>query len=335
MTPRIARPSRPVAAWVAATALALLASACGGAGGPVTAVTQDTVVVYRHSVRTPEALAEGRWSPGDIETLLVRRLGANGWQRSEQLALSQGGREVPAARRGRWSVAVFEPANGRFLMHGLDEDRRMVWTDLADDPFRMPRGASREAEDAVLGLRCSVWRHADDEQEVEGCYNDAGVMLRQIVRMRPAVVTFEATEVRVEPIEPALLAVPPGWYRDPRQGRPPPPSPGSVLDGSADDLLRDCTGRFACLAEQARFRAAWPRAQAGEAEAMAEVARCLTENCEGAVRILPPVGCVFAAVIERRGGARRPEACWRDTTVPEQGFIIDTSKALEQRIAGR
>lgn len=329
------RRSRWIAGTAVAAALMLLTSGCRGVGGPETAVTQDTIVVYRHSARTPEAMADGRWSLGDIETMLVRRLGANGWQRSEQLLLSQGGGEVPARQRGRWSTTVFEPEGGRFLMHGLDADRRLVWTDDADDPFRMPRGASRDGEDAVLGLRCSVWRYADDQQEVEGCYTDEGVMLRQIVRMRPAIVTFEATEVRVEPIDPALLAVPPGWYRDPRHGRPPPPSPESVLDGSVDDLLHDCRGLPACLAEQARFRAAWPRAQAGDAESMAQVSRCLTENCEGAVRIYPPVGCVFAAVIERRGGAKRPEGCWRDTSVPEQGFIIDTSKALEQRLAGR
>jgi hypothetical protein len=276
MTRVPARTPRRVGVTLAAVALALLATACGGVGGPATAVAQDTVVVYKHSMRKPEALADGRWSLGDIETVLVRRLGANGWQRSEQLPVSQGGGEVPAVRRGVWSIAVFEPHDGRFLMHGLDTNLRLVWTDPADDPFRMPRGASRDGEDTVLGLRCSIWRYADDEEQIEGCYSDEGVMLRLVSRMRPAVVSFEAIELRVEPIAPELLAVPPGWFRDPRHGRPPPPAPESVLEHGPDDLLHDCTGQPACIAEQARFRSAWPLAQAGDAVAMAHVARGLT-----------------------------------------------------------
>jgi hypothetical protein len=43
---------------------------------------------------------------------------------------------------------------------------------------------------------------------------------------------------------------------------------------------------------------------------------------------------VLGAVIERRGGAKRPEACWRDTSVPEQGFIIDAAKEFERRSGG-
>jgi hypothetical protein len=317
-----------------AIALAAVLAACGGPGGPSLAVTADTVVTYDHSMRTPEALAEGRWSSGDIETVLIVEMAPDGRQRSEQLRTTQGGGEVPDNVRGRWNTRLLIPESGGWVLASLDHDRRGTWIDASGgDAFRMPRGAKPAGEDVVIGIPCTRWAYADDEQRIDGCYTGEGIALRYVVRMQPAVVHFEARSVVRRPIDPSRLAVPPGWFRFDGRNRPPPPTLDEALAGTPDDLLLDCRAAPRCLAAQRAFVDAWPLRTRDRA-ALAAVARCLTSNCEGAVRMHVALGCVYTMTLARAGGPAQPPDCWRDTDVATQSFTIDASKQLARHWFG-
>ncbi len=317
-----------------AAALALVLAACGGDGVPPLAVTRDTVVTYDHSMRTPEALADGRWSGGDIETVLIVEMAPDGRQRSEQLRISQGGGQVPDNVRGRWNTRLLLPEAGGWMLASLDPDQRSVWVEPADgDPFRMPPGAEVIGEDVVLGIACTRRRYVDTERRIEACHTGGGIALRYVVSMQPAVVRFEARSVEHLPIDPARLAVPPGWFRHDGRNRPPPPTLREALADAPDDLLLDCRGQARCLAAQQAFIDAWPR-RMRERAALADVARCLTENCEGAVRVHVALGCVYTMTLARAGGPSQPPDCWRDTDVAAQSFTIDASKQLARQWFG-
>jgi hypothetical protein len=315
-------------------ALATLLAACGGAGGPPLAVTTDTVVTYDHSMRTPEAFAEGRWAGGDIETVYIVEMAPDGRQRSEQLRTTQGGGEVPANVRGRWTTSLLLPEAGGWVSVGLGHDRRTLHVDPSPgDLFRLPRGAEAVGADTVLGIACTRWRYADDERRIEGCYSDEGIALRYELRMQPAVVRFEARSVERRAIDPSRLAVPADWFRF--DGRTPMPSPtlDEALADTPDDLLLDCRGEARCMGAQRAFVDAWPR-RTRDREALAAVARCLTANCEGAVRMHVALGCVYTMTLARAGGPPQPPECWRDTDVATQSFTIDASKQLARHWFG-
>ncbi len=319
----------------AAAAAALALAACGPpSGGPALRPEQDVTVVYRHKLEPSGSLGPETAKAGRVESVLTLRAAADGRMRTDQRLVSVGGGLPPPERRGRSSVALFHPTGAGYRAIFPNEDWRAAWESTPpDDGFRVPPGGRKIGSDSVAGVACDVWRYESDKLDVEGCYAPDGVMLRYRYDERVAVASFEATRVDHAPIDLTLLELPAGWPITEAGSSDRVPTLGELTAAEPTDLLRACDdGDAACAEAQAGFVAAWPQAHQGDRPALALVARCLTRNCEGAVRIYPPVGCVFALVAARREGTELDPNCWRDLTVPQQSFMLDASKDLYRRL---